>query len=321
MKRHRLYLTLLATAVLLSACVSDGTLVQEPATLMHYRQKPTDARLLALAKSYATAINNNKKEQTLRPGLYADYGVALAKLGCTEQANIMFNNEVMLFPNSTAYVNTLKASLAPAYASDFRTDTSEILMVHLDTIQVVLTPDELLEQEMLAKDPEYQKMLKEKQQAAKEQAAIAKEKEKKLKDKQKKAEQEAQAKAKAEAQKAKTEAKQAEMKAKAEAREAEKKAKEEAKKAEQKAKAEAQKAAQEAKKAEQKAKAEAQKAEQEAKKAEQKAKAEAQKAEQEAKKAEQKARADEQKAAEAAQKAVKQAENQVPKTDNEENVK
>ncbi len=325
MKRHRLYLTLLATAALLSACASDGTLVQEPATLMQYRQKPTDARLLALAKSYAKAINENKKEQTVRPGLYADYGVALAKLGCTEQANIMFNNEKMLFPNSTTYVNTLKETLTPAYINDIRTDTTEILMVNLDTIHVELTAEELHIQEMLAKDPEYQKMLKEKQKEAKEQAAIAKDKEKKLKDKQKKAEQEANAKAKAEAQKAKAEAKKAEMKAKEEAREAEKKANEEAKKAEQKAKAEAknaemkakaeaQKAAQEAKKAEQKAK-------DEAKKAEMKAKAEAQKAAQEAKKAEQKARADEQKATEAAKKAEKAAETEAPKIDNGENEK
>ena len=74
----------LATTLLLTACYNEGTLVNNPAPLMHYQHKPTQVRLLALTKSYAEAINRNLEDKVVHPGQYADYGVALAKLGLLE---------------------------------------------------------------------------------------------------------------------------------------------------------------------------------------------------------------------------------------------
>ena len=132
---------LLLAGGLLAACVNDGTLVSEPTAVMQYQRNPTQARLLALAHAYAEAVNLNLDEGVAHPGLYADYGVALAQLGCPEQANIMFNNEKLFFPHSAPYVDMLKQTLTPAYAADTRTDTSHIDLATLDTIRVTLTAD------------------------------------------------------------------------------------------------------------------------------------------------------------------------------------
>ena len=58
--KQKLKYTLLALAAgcfLATACIHQGNLVGVPATLMQYQHKPTEAKLLALAKSYAEAIN------------------------------------------------------------------------------------------------------------------------------------------------------------------------------------------------------------------------------------------------------------------------
>ena len=201
----------------MTSCVNDGTLVSEPTAMMQYQRNPTQARLLALAHTYAEAVNLNLDEGVAHPGLYADYGVALAQLGCLEQANIIFNNEKFLFPHSALYVDMLKQTFTPAYAADTRTDTSHIDLTSLDTIRVTLTPDELAWQEQLANDPEYQRQLKLKQKEERAQQAITKQQEKKEREKAKKEEKKAKEKAKKEAQRAKIEAKEAEKRAKEEA--------------------------------------------------------------------------------------------------------
>ena len=132
----------MAGCLTLAACINQGTMVDVPSTLMSYQHKPTEAKLLAVAKAYAEAINRNLKDQAPYPGQYADYGVALARLGCLEQANIMFNNEKMLFPNSSPYVDQLKQSLTPNQRGDNRVDTSAIDLRTLDTITVHYTPEE-----------------------------------------------------------------------------------------------------------------------------------------------------------------------------------
>lgn len=208
---------LLLAGGLLAACVNDGTLVSEPTAVMQYQRNPTQARLLALAHAYAEAVNLNLDEGVAHPGLYADYGVALAQLGCPEQANIMFNNEKLFFPHSAPYVDMLKQTLTPAYAADTRTDTSHIDLATLDTIRVTLTAEELALQEQLANDPEYQKQLKQQQKEERAQQALTKQQEKKAKEKAKKEEKKAKEKAKKDAQRAKIEAKEAEKRAKEEA--------------------------------------------------------------------------------------------------------
>lgn len=186
-------------------CVQEGVLVQVPATLMQYQHKPTEARLLALAHSYAEAINSNLQQQAPCPGQYADYGVALARLGCLSTANVMFNNEKFFFPNSTLYVDVLKATLTPSYKDDHRIDTSMIDLMTLDTITVRLTPEEEALRRQQEEDPAYKQMMKERAKAERDrQKQLNREKkalEEKARREERKAQQEA-LKARREAEKA-----------------------------------------------------------------------------------------------------------------------
>lgn len=228
---RRNILILLLSGCLLTSCIHEGTLVNNPAPLMNYQNKPTEAKLLTVAKGYAEAINQNLKNNAIHPGLYADYGVALAKLGCLSQANTMFNNEMFLFPNSTLYVTFLKQTLTPNESANTLCDTSAINLKTLDTIQVTLTPDELALQQELEKDPEYQRMLKQQQKEEKEQRTLEIKKAKKEQAKAKEAEQKAKAKAKEQEKIAKEKAKKEAQKAKEQEKKAAAKAKKEAEKA------------------------------------------------------------------------------------------
>lgn len=233
-------------AALLTSCFNEGTLVENPAPLMQYQHKPTEAKLLTLAKTYAEGINSNLADKVVHPGQYADYGVALAKLGCQKQANVMFNNEKMLFPTSTAYVDMLRQQLVPSQINISLCDTSKIDLATLDTIPITLTPEELALQQQIAADPEYQRQLKAQAKEERERQAIAK----------KKAQKEA-AKAKEKAKAEKEKQKKADMKAKEQAKKAalkeKKKQQKQAAKEKAQAKKEAQKAKQEAAKAKQEA--------------------------------------------------------------------
>lgn len=300
----RTIIALLAATLLCSACYNEGQLMENPAPLMQYQSKPTEARLLAVAKGYAQAINSNLEKQTPHPGLYAEYGVTLAKLGCLQQANTMFNNERLLFPNSTTYIDILKQTLVPTLAAVTLCDTSRIDTASLDTIRISYTPEEIALQNQINNDPEYQRMLKQQMKEEREQQALAKKEAQKEKAKQKKAEQKAKAKQKKADQKAKEQAKKAALKerekekaaaekAKQQAKKDAAKAKEQAKKDAEKAKADEQRAQEQmrrdAEKAQQEAARQAEKAQKEAEKAQQKAAREAEKAQQEAEKAQQEA--------------------------------
>ena len=216
-------LTMLLTCCLLTACYNEGKLVVNPAPLAQYQFKPTEARLLETAKAYADAINQNLDQRAVHPGLYADYGVALARLGCLEQANTMFNNEKAFFPNSTLYVDYLIATFTPRQAGDKHIDTSHIDLKTLDTIRITLTPEEESIRRQLENDPEYQKLLKQQMKEEKEQKAIETKKAKKEQAKAKEKERKEKIKAKEQAKREKEAAKKAAEKAKKqEAREAEK---------------------------------------------------------------------------------------------------
>ena len=121
----------------------------------------------------------------------ADYGVALARLGCTEQANVMFNNEKFLFPNSTLYVDMLKQTLTPSQSADNHIDTSMIDLHTLDTIHVTLTPEEEALQRQLEEDPAYKQKMKEQAKAERERQAELKRKAKAEQEKARKAQREA----------------------------------------------------------------------------------------------------------------------------------
>ena len=291
MKRH--YSTtlaaLMAGCLTLAACINQGTMVDVPSTLMSYQHKPTEAKLLAVAKAYAEAINRNLKDQAPYPGQYADYGVALARLGCLEQANIMFNNEKMLFPNSSPYVDQLKQSLTPNQRGDNRVDTSAIDLRTLDTITVHYTPEEEALRQQQADDPAFKQMMK-------EQAREERERQQMLN---KQAREQARQERERQAQQTK------------QAREQERQEREKALQAQREAEREAQKAQREAQREEQKALREAQR---EAQKAEREAQREAQKAEREALKAqreaERQAKAAEKAMQDSIARAAKQIENQ-----------
>lgn len=210
-------LIILLAGTLAAACVSDGPLVGEPAALMQYRHDPTESKLLELARSYAESINGHLDNRTMRPGLYADYGVALARLGCKEAANTMFNNEAMLFPASAPCIIILKQTLVPELTSVVSPDTTHIVLSTLDTIRVSYTAQESAAIQAMQADPEYQKQLREQQKAEREQQAAAKKEAQKEKAKARAAEQKAKAKAKEEARKAKEEAKRAAQQAKEDA--------------------------------------------------------------------------------------------------------
>ena len=258
----------MAGCLTLAACINQGTMVDVPSTLMSYQHKPTEAKLLAVAKAYAEAINRNLKDQTPYPGQYADYGIALARLGCLEQANIMFNNEKMLFPNSSPYVDQLKQSLTPNQRGDNRVDTSAIDLRTLDTITVHYTPEEeaLLRQQ--ADDPAFKQMMKEQAREERERQQLLnkqareqarQERERQAQQTKQAREQERQEREKAlqaqpEAQKAQPEAHREEQKALREAQR-------EAQKAEREAQREAQKAEREALKAQREAERQAKAAE------------------------------------------------------------
>ena len=227
----KVIITLLLPCCLLAACYNEGRLVVNPAPLALYQFKPTEARLLETAKAYADAINQNLEQGAIHPGLYADYGVALARLGCLQQANTMFNNEKTFFPNSTIYVDYLIKTFTPQQADDRHIDTSKIDLKTLDTIRITLTAEEASILRQLENDPEYQRQLKQQLKEEKEQKALANKKAKKELAKAKEKERKAKAAAKAKAQKEKEAAKKAADKAKKqEAKEAEK-AKREAEKA------------------------------------------------------------------------------------------
>lgn len=231
-------------SMMLSACIQQGTLTSNPAPLMHHQFEPADElNTLQLAKSYAEAINLNLDRKVFYPGLYADYGVVLAKLGCTTQANVMFNNERTFFPNNARYVDFLAHTLTPNQAHDKHIDTSHIDLKSLDTIHITLTPAQIESKEQLENDPEYRKQLKLQQQEEKAEQAKATQKAKKEAAKAKERERRSQAKAKEEALKNKAAAKKAAQKEKEAAKRTADKQKAADKKAAQKAKAEAAKAA------------------------------------------------------------------------------
>ena len=219
--KRNITVIVLAGCLLVAACISEGTLTEAPAALMQYQSKPSDKRLVAVAKAYAGAINDNLDEGVVHPGLFAEYGVALARLGCLPQANTMFNNELHFFPGSQWYIEVLKTTLTPGCVADTLWDTTKIDLKTLDTIPVVLTAEEVALQRQLDADPEYQRQLKALQKEEREQQAIEKQKTKKERDRARKEEQKAKKQAREQAKRDKEQAKRDAQRAKEDALRAE----------------------------------------------------------------------------------------------------
>jgi len=117
-------------AALLSSCGSGEYLVKDPNVMLSYMKEPTTESLDNLAKAYSSTINKNRRSNTSLPGLFADYGVALAQQGRAAEANVWFNKEMDMYPASRPYVMQLKRQLVPQFLNDtsstFMSDTLNI---------------------------------------------------------------------------------------------------------------------------------------------------------------------------------------------------
>ena len=113
----RLYIILIAAAALASACAGQFKGMPR-AEVLRYQTGATYGDLHALAVAYAEAINAAVDEDTLHPGMYADYGVALALMGRDGMACRMFNAEMRAFPESRGMVTRLKQRMIPELMGD-----------------------------------------------------------------------------------------------------------------------------------------------------------------------------------------------------------
>lgn len=102
---------LLAT-ILLSAC--SGSYVGLPrAEMLGYQTHGTYGSLYSLACAQAETLNAAVKADTLHPGMYAEYGVALALMGHKSAACRMLNAEAKAFPEGRSMVYRIKQRLMP----------------------------------------------------------------------------------------------------------------------------------------------------------------------------------------------------------------
>ena len=107
--RNTLYVFAL---VVLTGC--SGRYVGLPSEqVLRYQTTPTYGNLYTLATAYAQTINDALRADTLHPGMYADYGVALALLGHEKEACYMLNTEMAAFPESKGTVERIKKKLLP----------------------------------------------------------------------------------------------------------------------------------------------------------------------------------------------------------------
>ena len=112
----RFYVLRLALSIvgllLLASC--SGRYVGLPREeMLRYQTRPTYGNLHELATAYAQSINDALRADTLHPGMYADYGVALALLGHEKDACYMLNSEMATFPESEGTVKRLKQQMLP----------------------------------------------------------------------------------------------------------------------------------------------------------------------------------------------------------------
>lgn len=96
-------------------CVGcSGRYIGQPReAVLAYQTEPTYGSLYTLAVAYADNINAAVDADTLHPGMYADYGVALALMGRNEEACRMLGVEVKAFPQSLGMVNRITERLLP----------------------------------------------------------------------------------------------------------------------------------------------------------------------------------------------------------------
>lgn len=130
MKNNRYRRTLIVAAALLVAACSGQYVGMPRAEVLDYQSGGTYGSLYNLASAYAESINTAVKQDTLHPGMYAEYGVALALMGHDGEACRMLNAEVKAFPQSRYMVRRIKERLLPSMVDDTlapQADTADIL--------------------------------------------------------------------------------------------------------------------------------------------------------------------------------------------------
>ena len=113
----------------------SGRYVGTPrAAMLDYQTNSTYGSLYALATAHAENLNAAVKADTLHPGMYAEYGVALALMGHDGEACRMLNAEAKAFPESRQLVRRIKERLLPAMVDDTlagNRDTADMLKLQL----------------------------------------------------------------------------------------------------------------------------------------------------------------------------------------------
>ncbi len=95
-------------------CGCSGRYIGQPReAVLAYQTTPTYGTLYTLASAYADNINAAVAADTLHPGMYADYGVALALMGHNEEACRMLGVEVKAFPQSLGMVRRIAQNVLP----------------------------------------------------------------------------------------------------------------------------------------------------------------------------------------------------------------
>ncbi len=105
--------TCIAVAALLLAGCSGRYIGQPREAVLAYQTEPTYGSLYSLATAYADNINAAVSADTLHPGMYADYGVALALMGHNDEACRMLGVEVKAFPQSLGMVRRIATHMLP----------------------------------------------------------------------------------------------------------------------------------------------------------------------------------------------------------------
>ena len=117
---------------LLASC--SGRYIGQPREdLLRYQTEPTYGSLYQLADAYAQTINAALADDTMHPGMYADYGVALALMGHDDEACRWLNAEAAAFPQSRGMVRRIGTRLLPACAID---TTLPLKTIAVDTAQL-----------------------------------------------------------------------------------------------------------------------------------------------------------------------------------------
>lgn len=132
-RRLTAYATLSLVLATFIAAVSgcSGQYVGMPrAEVLDYQTGRTYGSLYSLATAYAESLNDAVKQDTLHPGMYAEYGVTLALMGHDGEACRMLNAEVKAFPQSRHLVRRIKERLLPDMVDDTLAglrDTADLL--------------------------------------------------------------------------------------------------------------------------------------------------------------------------------------------------